>query len=86
MKSAHARALRCISRGTLYLATCTLYLGIGLAQAQTYPARPIRMVIPFPAGGSIDIVARSISQRWVAQLGQQIVIDNRAGAAGAIGT
>ena len=44
------------------------------------------MVIPFPAGGSIDIVARSISQRWVAQLGQQIVIDNRAGAAGAIGT
>jgi tripartite-type tricarboxylate transporter receptor subunit TctC len=56
------------------------------AIAAEYPTRPIRMVIPFPAGGSIDIVARSISQRWVAQLGQQIVIDNRAGAGGALGT
>lgn len=43
------------------------------------------MVIPFPAGGSIDIVGRSIAQRWSAQLNQQIVIDNRAGAAGVIG-
>ena len=61
-------------------------LGIGVAHAQAYPARPIRMVIPFPAGGSIDIVARAVSQRWSAQLGQQIVIDNRGGAGGALGT
>ena len=56
------------------------------AEAADYPIRPIRMVIPFPPGGSIDIVARSISQRWGAQLGQQIVIDNRGGAGGALGT
>ena len=43
------------------------------------------MIIPFPAGGSIDIVGRSIAQRWSGQLNQQIVIDNRAGAAGVIG-
>ena len=43
------------------------------------------MIIPFPAGGSIDIVGRSIAQRWSAQLNQQIVIDNRSGAAGVIG-
>ncbi len=54
--------------------------------AQTYPTRPIRVIVPFPAGGSIDIVSRSISQRWSALLGQQIVIDNRGGAAGTLGT
>jgi tripartite-type tricarboxylate transporter receptor subunit TctC len=86
MRPTRMRIFRCISLSTLYLATCTLCPGIGLANAQTYPSRPVRVVIPFPPGGSIDIVARSISQRWVAQLGQQIVIDNRAGAAGAIGT
>ncbi len=62
-------------------------LGIGLATAaETYPTRPVRVIVPFPAGGSIDIVARAVAQRWSAQLGQQLVIDNRAGAAGAIGT
>jgi tripartite-type tricarboxylate transporter receptor subunit TctC len=53
---------------------------------QDYPSRPIRLIVPFPAGGSIDIVARSIAQRWSPLLGQQFVIDNRGGAAGAIGT
>ena len=56
------------------------------AFAQAYPARPIRVVVPFPAGGSIDIVSRSISQRWSALLGQQLVIDNRGGAGGTLGT
>jgi len=59
---------------------------IPVAAAADYPTRPIRVVIPFPAGGSIDIVARSIAQRWSPQLGQQLVIDNRGGAAGVIGT
>lgn len=56
------------------------------AVAQQFPVRPVRVVIPFPPGGSIDIVARSISQRWSTQLGQQVVIDNRGGAGGALGT
>jgi len=62
------------------------YLIPGSAAAADYPTRPIRVIVPFPAGGSIDIVARSITQRWSPLLGQQFVIDNRAGAAGAIGT
>ncbi len=71
----------------LCLVSCVLCLGIGLATAaETYPTRPVRVIVPFPAGGSIDIVARAVAQRWSAQLGQQLVIDNRAGAAGAIGT
>ena len=70
---------------SLSLVTCALSLA-GSAAAADYPSRPIRLVVPFPAGGSIDIVARSIAQRWSPLLGQQLVIDNRAGAAGAIGT
>jgi len=60
--------------------------GTSTSSGQAYPARPIRVIVPFPAGGSIDIVSRSISQRWSALLGQQLVIDNRAGAAGTLGT
>jgi tripartite-type tricarboxylate transporter receptor subunit TctC len=59
---------------------------LGSAAAAEFPARPIRVVVPFPAGGSIDIVFRSIAQRWSPLLGQTIVIDNRGGAGGALGT
>lgn len=68
---------------TLLLATL---IAAGAAAAQDYPQRPIRMVIPFPAGGSIDLIGRSIAQNWSATLGQQIVIDNRGGAGGTLGT
>ena len=62
---------------------------IGLCQcaaAQTYPTKPIRVIVPFPAGESIDATARLIAQPWMAALGQQMVIDNRGGAGGTIGT
>ena len=56
------------------------------AVAQSWPAaRPIRMVIPFPAGGATDIVGRTIAQKLSAAIGQQIVIDNKPGAGGTIG-
>lgn len=55
------------------------------ALAQAYPNKPIRLVVPFPPGGGVDFTARLISQRLGANLGQPIVVDNRAGAAGAIG-
>src|SRR5471030_1252770 len=55
------------------------------AAAQTYPAKPVRIVIGFPAGGPIDIVARVMSPKLSEILGQQVVIDNRAGANGLIG-
>ena len=56
------------------------------AAAQAYPARPVRLVVPFPAGGATDVLARVISLRAAEKLGQQIVIDNRPGAGGTIGS
>ena len=55
------------------------------ASAQAYPSQPIRMIAPFPPGGSVDIAARLIAEPLAAQLGTRIVIDNRSGASGNIG-
>jgi len=56
------------------------------AMSQNYPNRPIRIVAPFPPGGGLDMVARALAQRMSAPLGQSVIIDNRAGADGMIGT
>ena len=56
------------------------------ALAQAYPAKPVRLVVPFPAGGATDILARTISLRASEKLGHQIIIDNRPGAGGTIGS
>jgi len=52
--------------------------------AQEFPTRSVRMILPFPAGGGSDLVARIIAQKYSQQLGQQVVVDNRAGASGNI--
>ena len=57
-----------------------------LVQAQSWPAKPIRMVIPYPAGGSIDVSGRRLAEGLGAELGQPIVVENRAGANGIIAT
>src|SRR5688500_1169437 len=56
------------------------------ASAQTYPAKPVRLIIPFPPGGSNDVVGRAIGQQLSERLGQGVVIDNRGGAGSVIGT
>ncbi len=67
---------------------CTVLLfvaaALGSAHAQSYPTRPITLVVPFPPGGSTSVVARIVAERMAATLGQQIVVDNRGGAGGTI--
>lgn len=62
-----------------------LVAGIAVAQGQTYPTRPITLVVPFPPGGSTDAAARIMAERMRAPLGQPVVIENVGGAGGSIG-
>lgn len=61
-------------------------LSSALAQSQTYPSRPIRAIVPVPAGGYYDMVARTVSQRLSEALGQPVIVENRVGAGGLVGT
>jgi len=63
-----------------------LALSLPAAARAEYPERPIRMIVPFPAGGVTDVVARLAAERLTADLGQQVIVDNKAGAGGVIGT
>jgi tripartite-type tricarboxylate transporter receptor subunit TctC len=69
----------------LALAAAFAFLSVAGAQAQTYPSRPITMVVPFPAGGATDTLARLLAERMRGFLGQTVLIENVGGAAGSLG-
>ena len=72
-------------RATLLKAFALLLVFSTPAVAQDYPSKPLRLIIPFAPGGSVDIVARLAAQKLGDRLGKQVVAENRAGAGGIIG-
>lgn len=74
---------RLVNRGLLSIMTSTAFLNGALAQA--WPTRPIRLIVPFPPGGGVDAVGRILAEPLAAALGQPVIVENRAGAGGAIG-
>jgi tripartite-type tricarboxylate transporter receptor subunit TctC len=82
-RSRPARARVASVLGAVGLLAC---LAAGGAYAQAFPTKPIRIVVPFPPGGGTDVVVRTVAPHMAEVLGQQIIVDNRAGAGGNIGT
>jgi tripartite-type tricarboxylate transporter receptor subunit TctC len=78
--------LRSLLHGITGLALGLLMLAVPAAAQSDYPNRPVRLIIPFPPGGSNDVVGRLIGTQLTEKLGKQVVIDNRAGAGGVVGT
>src|SRR6476620_10184757 len=72
--------------GLAIVALLALGAASGLASADDYPSRPITLIVPFPPGGSTTVMARNVADKMSTALGQQIVVENRGGAGGTLGT
>ena len=77
--------MKFITRIAQHLILALLALACGTAAAQDFPSKPIRIVVPFPPGGSADVLARTIGIRLSSALGQPVVVDNKPGAGGILG-
>ena len=75
-----------VNRLSAIVLACAVALSPAIVASQTYPAKNVRLIIPFPPGGSNDIVGRFIATKLSERLGKQVVADNRGGAGGVIGT
>src|SRR5271155_1434140 len=80
------RRARFLTVATIALAAALLPLSLVPTAAQDYPSRPITLIVPYPAGGGVDAMGRIVGQKLADALGQQVVIENRGGAGGMIGT
>jgi tripartite-type tricarboxylate transporter receptor subunit TctC len=78
--------IRPICRLAIAVTAALLIAPASLLAQSDYPNKPIRLIVPFPAGGSTDIVGRVVAQKLSERLGQQVIVDNRGGAGGTIGT
>lgn len=82
------RLLSLWAHGALVALALALAMGAGVAQAQpaTYPDKPVRFLVPYPPGGGTDVIARIVQAKFQAALGQQILIENKGGAGGSVGS
>jgi tripartite-type tricarboxylate transporter receptor subunit TctC len=80
-------SMQSISRfaGRIVLVIAATVLGTVVAMAQSYPSKPIRIIVPYPAGGTSDILARAIGPGITAALGQPVLIENKPGSTGNVG-
>lgn len=74
-----------VRSGMLVVATALSLVPALAAQAQTYPIKPVRLITPFPPGGTTDILARIVASKLSEAWGQQVFVDNRGGAGGTVG-
>ncbi len=77
--------MRIFNRSLATVGAISLFLAMGIAHAQSWPAKPIRVIVPFPPASGTDTIARPVLAQMAKQLGQPIVIENRPGAGGTIG-
>jgi tripartite-type tricarboxylate transporter receptor subunit TctC len=68
------------------IAATALWAGVALAQSGSYPNKPIKFIVPYPPGGGTDVIARIVQEPLSSNLGQQVIIENRGGAGGSIGS
>ena len=77
--------LFCAFTAAMFAAVSVFMFAASSAQAQPYPNKPIRFIVPYPAGGGTDIIARLLATKLTEAWGQQVVVENRAGASGILG-